>query len=62
MDHVTIGDGSHIQNSVLCSGVTVHPHVSLKDCTLGPGYAVAEGQDLKDEVLSVSTQAPVGSA
>ena len=52
MDDVRIGDGCHIQNSVLCAGSVVHAGGSLKDCTLGPGYVVAEGLDLKDEVLT----------
>lgn len=54
MDDVTVEDGCHIQNSVLCAGSVVHAGGSLKDCTVGPGYVVAEGLDLKDEVLTVA--------
>jgi NDP-sugar pyrophosphorylase family protein len=35
MDGVVIGDGSHIQNSIICSGAAVQERCSLKDCQVG---------------------------
>lgn len=32
MDGVRVGDGAHIQGSILCAGVRVEPHASLRDC------------------------------
>jgi ADP-glucose pyrophosphorylase len=32
MDNISIGDGSHIQNSIICSGAAVQERCSLKDC------------------------------
>lgn len=32
MNHVTIGDGCSIQNSIICSNVQLQDRVVLKDC------------------------------
>lgn len=32
MDGVTVADGCHIQNSILCNGATVQERCTLKDC------------------------------
>lgn len=32
MDNVTVGDGSHIQNSIICSSAAVQERCTLKDC------------------------------
>jgi len=52
MDGVRVGDGAHIQGSILCAGVRVEPHASLRDCQVGAGYLVAEGQDHRGEALA----------
>lgn len=31
-DGVTVGDGCHIQNSILCSGSVIMERASVKDC------------------------------
>jgi NDP-sugar pyrophosphorylase family protein len=35
MDNISIADGSHIQNSIICSGAIVQERCSLKDCQVG---------------------------
>jgi translation initiation factor eIF-2B subunit gamma len=52
MDGVTIGDGAHIQNSVLCVRAVVQDRASLKDCQVGPGYVVGQASEHKEEVLA----------
>lgn len=32
MDDVAVGDGSHIQNCVICAGAVVQERATLKDC------------------------------
>lgn len=36
MEGVRVGDGAHIQGSILCAGVTMEPHASLRDCQVPP--------------------------
>lgn len=35
MDNVSIADGSHIQNCVICSGAVIQERATLKDCQVG---------------------------
>ncbi|MEW5317384.1 MAG: hypothetical protein WDW38_008684 [Sanguina aurantia] len=53
-DGVTVGDGCHIQNSILCSGAVILERASVKDCQVGPGHTVAGNMEYKGEVLCKS--------
>jgi translation initiation factor eIF-2B subunit gamma len=35
MDDVSVGDGSHLQNCVICRGAVVQERATLKDCQVG---------------------------
>lgn len=50
LDNVTVGEGCHLQNSVICSGATLCDRVTLKDCQVGPGYVVASGDHNGEEM------------
>lgn len=52
MDGVTLGDGVHVQSSVLCAGAAVRDGGALKDCMVGPGYSVAAQADHCGETLA----------
>lgn len=52
MDGVALGDGVHVQSSVLCGGAVVGDGAALKDCMVGPGYAVAPQADHCGETLA----------
>jgi translation initiation factor eIF-2B subunit gamma len=51
-DNVVVGDGAHVQNSVLCAGASVMAGAALKDCHVGPGYAVQAQADHRGETLA----------
>ncbi|WIA38932.1 hypothetical protein OEZ86_005085 [Tetradesmus obliquus] len=52
MDGVSIADGSHVQNSIICSGAAVQERCTLKDCQVGPGFVVAQASEHKAETLA----------
>lgn len=52
MDDVIVEEGSHIQNSIICSGSHVQAQCSVRDCKVGPGFKLSEGSEYRDEVLS----------
>jgi translation initiation factor eIF-2B subunit gamma len=54
MDGVSLGDGVHVQNSVLCGGASVQDGAALKDCHVGPGFVVAAQADHRGETLAKS--------
>lgn len=58
MDGVEIGEGCSIQNSLLAAGATIKDRASLKDCSVGPGFVVGLGLDVKGEVLSKQRPGP----
>lgn len=53
MDGCSVGDGVHIQNSILAFNVSVGSKAQLRDCNIGPDFAVPENADHRDEALSV---------
>lgn len=52
MDGVALGDGVHVQNTVLCAGARVLDGAALKDCHVGPGFVVAAQADHRGETLA----------
>ncbi|KAL3137832.1 hypothetical protein ABBQ38_005086 [Trebouxia sp. C0009 RCD-2024] len=52
MDNVIVEDGSHIQNSIVCSESHLQAQCSVRDCKVGPGFNLAEGSECRDEVLA----------
>ena len=55
MDGVVGGDGSHIQNCVLCRGVKVGEKATLKDCHVGAHWHVEGEMDYRGETLAHQT-------
>lgn len=43
LDGVVVGDGAHIQNSIVCPGANVQAGATLKDCQVGVSKAPAQG-------------------
>lgn len=54
MDDVIVEEGSHIQNSIICSGSHLQARCSVRDCKVGPGFQLAEESEYRDEVLAKS--------
>ncbi|KAK9828728.1 hypothetical protein WJX72_001741 [[Myrmecia] bisecta] len=54
MDSVTIEEGCHLQNTVVCAGAHLKAKSTLNKCIVGPDYIVAETSDLRDEVVAKS--------
>lgn len=51
LEGVVVADGCHIQNSVVSANCCLAEGAGLKDCQVGPGYAVPAGADLRGEAL-----------
>jgi translation initiation factor eIF-2B subunit gamma len=41
-DKVQLGDGCHIQNTIICRNARVVSKVSMKDCQVGPGISITD--------------------
>ena len=54
MDDTKIGDGSHIQNCVICKHVQVGEKCTLKDCNVGAQWAVEDEMEHRGETLAHS--------
>ena len=53
LDGCVVGDGVHLQGSVLAFDVTVGSKAQLRDCQVGPKMRVPENSDHRDEALAI---------
>lgn len=51
MDHVTIGAGCTIKNSIVCANATIGPKISLTNCQVGHSYDLTERGDYKGDTF-----------
>ena len=54
MADTCVEDGSHIQNCIICKEVSIGEKCTLKDCCVGPQWAVAAGLEHRGETLAQS--------
>jgi len=52
-DNVTIEDGCHIQNSIVCSNAVLQERCSLRDCQVAATYMLEAGLECRSEALSM---------
>jgi hypothetical protein len=56
MDNVSVAEGSHIQNCVICSGAVIQERATLKDCQVGELYThVASAGDRRESNICQAT-------
>jgi translation initiation factor eIF-2B subunit gamma len=53
MDHVSVGDNTILQNSILGTGCRVGENCNLNDCQVAPGRVVVAGTKEKGESFTV---------